>query len=31
LNKIKRIITKEMYLGMMTQCMAMVWEGQIQI
>jgi hypothetical protein len=24
LNKIKRIITKEMYLGMMTQCMAMV-------
>jgi pyridoxal biosynthesis lyase PdxS len=24
LNKIKRTITKEMYLGMMTQCMAMV-------
>jgi hypothetical protein len=25
LNKIKRIITKGMHVGMMMQCMAMVW------
>jgi hypothetical protein len=31
LNEIKRIIMKGMHVGMMTQGMAMVWEGHIQI
>jgi hypothetical protein len=31
LNEIRKIITKGMHMGMMMQCMAMVWKGKIQI
>jgi hypothetical protein len=29
LNEIRRTIAKGMHMGMMRQCMAMVWDGQI--